>query len=114
MPDERNLIVLVGYQAAGTRGRSLLQGAKTLRMHGRDVPVGAKVLTVASLSAHADADELMRWVRSAPSPPRIAFVTHGEPEASAALAQRLGGELGVTSITPSIGNSFDLAEMLAL
>jgi metallo-beta-lactamase family protein len=113
-PDPDNLIVLVGYQAAGTRGRSLLQGAKTLRMHGRDVPVAAKVLTVASLSAHADAGELMRWVRTAPSPPRIAFVTHGEPEASAALAQRLGGELGITSITPSIGNSFDLVEMLAL
>ncbi len=113
-PDPENLIVLVGYQAAGTRGRALLQGAKTLRMHGRDVPVAAKVLSVGSLSAHADGGELMRWVRTAPAPPRIAFVTHGEPEASAALAQRLGGELGITSITPSIGNSFDLAEMLAL
>lgn len=113
-PDPHNLIVLVGYQAAGTRGRSLLQGAKTVRIHGRDVPVAAKVLSVGSLSAHADAGELMRWVRTPPSPPRIAFVTHGEPEASAALAQRLGGELGITSITPSMGNEFDLAEMLAL
>ncbi|HYM15026.1 MAG TPA: MBL fold metallo-hydrolase [Dehalococcoidia bacterium] len=113
-PDPKNLIVLVGYQAAGTRGRALLSGARTLRMHGRDVAIAARVLSVASLSAHADAGELMRWLRTASVPPKIAFVTHGEPEASAALAKRLGAELSVTSVTPSIGNAFDLAEMLAL
>lgn len=113
-PDPGNLIVLVGYQAAGTRGRALKEGAKSLRMHGQDIPVRAKVLSVEGLSAHADANELMRWLRTAPAPPRLAFVTHGEPAASAALAQRLGTELGVTAITPAIGNSFDLADMLAL
>lgn len=112
-PDPGNLIVLVGYQAAGTRGRALKEGAKSLRMHGQDIPVRAKVLSVEGLSAHADANELMRWLRTAPQPPRLAFVTHGEPAASAALAQRLGTELAVTAITPAIGQSFDLAAMLA-
>ena len=111
MPGPKNLIVLVGYQAPGTRGRALRDGAPSLRMHGQDVPVRAKVLSVEGMSAHADANELMRWFRSGESLPRVAFVTHGEPASSAALAQRIGGE-GVTSLTPRIGDSFDLREML--
>lgn len=111
-PDPANLIVLVGYQAAGTRGRALQEGAASLRMHGQDIPIRAKVLSVAGLSAHADADELLRWVRTAPAPPRLAFATHGEPAAAAALASRLGAELGVTAITPALGQSSDLAGML--
>lgn len=81
-PDARNLIVLVGYQAAGTRGRQLFDGATALKMHGRMVPIRAGVLTVAGLSAHADADELLRWIASGPKPPPQVFVTHGEPPAS--------------------------------
>lgn len=112
MPDPKNLIVLVGYQAPGTRGRALRDGAPSLRMHGQDVPVRAKVLSVEGMSAHADANELMRWLRSGASLPRVAFVTHGEPEAAAALAQRIGGEAGVTSLTPRLGEQFDLDTML--
>jgi metallo-beta-lactamase family protein len=111
-PDPKNLVVLVGYQAPGTRGRALRDGAQSLRMHGQDIPVRAKVLNVEGMSAHADSNGLMRWLRSGPSLPRVAFVTHGEPESSAAFAQRIGAEAGVTSLTPHMGQQFDLREML--
>jgi metallo-beta-lactamase family protein len=113
LPDERNLVMLVGFQAPGTRGRSLQDGTQMLRMHGRDVPVRARVLPVEGMSAHADSNELMRWLRSGPSLPNAAFVTHGEPEASAALAKRIGEEAGVPSYTPHIGDGYDLADVIA-
>jgi metallo-beta-lactamase family protein len=85
----QNLILLVGYQAAGTRGRSLLEGASTLRMHGRDIPVRAHVQHIDELSAHADVNGLVSWVQSAAETPRNVFVVHGEPMASRELARRL-------------------------
>ena len=95
LPQRRHAVVLVGFQAPGTRGRDLADGARTLRMHGVDVPVRAKIVTVEGLSQHADADELVAWVASAPTPARRVEVVHGEPEASAALAARLHEELGL-------------------
>lgn len=112
-PDPKNLVVLVGYQAAGTRGRYLFDGGRDLRMHGRQVLMRAGVLTVAGLSAHADADELVRWVRSAPKPPRHVFVTHGEADAAAVFAGRLQSELGVEAHVPKMGDVFDLDRLLA-
>lgn len=111
LPDAKNLVLLVGFQAAGTRGRALEDGAKAIRIHGEDVPVRARVVCVHSLSAHGDAGELMRWVSSAASPPRAVFVTHGEPEASAALAARLR-DAGLRPHVPAMGESVDLAEVL--
>jgi metallo-beta-lactamase family protein len=87
-------VLLVGYQAVGTRGRALEEGASTVRIFGEDVPVRARIETVPRLSAHADADELLRWLRTATRPPRRLFVVHGEPAASAALAARVTRELG--------------------
>ena len=113
LPDAKNLIVLVGYQAAGTRGRQLLDGAKSLRMHGRDVPVAAKVLSVEGMSGHADSNELMRWLKSGPSLPRVSFITHGEAGPASALGQRIGGETKIRTVIPKIGDSFDLRAMLA-
>jgi metallo-beta-lactamase family protein len=109
--DERNLVVLVGYQAAGTRGRALLEGHRTIRMHGEDVPVRARLLSMTGLSAHADADELVRWVRAGGAAPPNVFVTHGEPAASQALAARLERELGVTAHLPRLHETYDLATM---
>jgi metallo-beta-lactamase family protein len=111
-PDARNLILLVGYQAAGTRGRFLFEGAKSVRLHGREVPVNADVLTLAGLSAHADADELIRWIKSAPTPPRHVFVTHGEPEAAATFAERLRRETRASVHVPHMGEIFDLDRLL--
>ena len=109
LPDQKNLVLLVGFQAAGTPGRQLEDGVAALRIHGEDVPVRARVVCVHSLSAHADADELLRWLRTAPQPPRLVCVTHGEPAASAALAARLGDAGGMRVLVPRLGSSYDLA-----
>ncbi len=89
LPEPRNTVLLVGYQAAGTRGWSLQNGAATLRMHGEDVPVRARVATLSGLSAHADEAELSRWLRTFPTPPRRTFLVHGEPAALAAAQARM-------------------------
>lgn len=104
--DRRNTIVLTGYQADGTRGRDLLEGKRTLRMHGQDISIHAKVNVVDGFSAHADADEIMDWVTSTPKLPRTVFITHGEVDASDALAQRLRAA-GMTAITPALGQGFE-------
>jgi metallo-beta-lactamase family protein len=93
-PEHRNTILLTGFQAGGTRGASLAAGAPTLRIHGEDVPVRAEVAMIDTLSAHADADEIMQWLRAFKRPPRRTFITHGEPAAADALRQRIERELG--------------------
>lgn len=99
-PEPRNLILLPGFQVAGTRGRALLDGARTLKMYGGYVPVRAEVVGVDDLSAHADADGLLAWLKTAPAPPRTCYVVHGEPPASAALAERIDREIGWCAVTP--------------
>ena len=94
LPDSRSTVRLVGYQAVGTRGRALDDWAAAVRIFGEDVPVRAHVETVPRLSAHADADGLLRWLRTASRPPRRLFVVHGEPEPAAALARRVTRDLG--------------------
>lgn len=111
-PDPKNLIVLAGFQAAGTRGRLLINGATSLRMHGADIPVRAQVISLLGLSAHADANELMRWVGSAAPSPKMGFVVHGEPEGSAALSKRLTEELHLRAYVPKLGEVFDLNALL--
>jgi metallo-beta-lactamase family protein len=106
--DSRNLIMLVGYQAEGTRGRALLEGATSLRIHGEDFPVHARVVELAGLSAHADRTELLRWVGTAPRPPATVFVTHGEPAPARALADAIAAQTGARCIVPALGQSFIL------
>jgi metallo-beta-lactamase family protein len=101
LPDPRTTVLLVGYQAAGTRGRRLQDGEKTLRMYGEDVPVRATVETVHGLSAHADADGLLRWLRTASRAPRRVFVVHGEPGPAQALARRIVEDRGWTVNVPA-------------
>lgn len=84
-PDRRNCILLAGFQAEGTRGRALEDGAKTLRIHGQDVPVLAEVVNLRQFSAHAGKSELLRWLSGVPASPRVAYMVHGEPSASLAL-----------------------------
>jgi metallo-beta-lactamase family protein len=111
--DRRNLVILAGYQAAGTRGRKLLEGAPTIRMHGMDVAVRAQVMALHGLSAHADADELVRWLRSGEAAPRQVFLTHGEPEAAYAFAQRVRRELGFRTSVPELDEEAELDQLLA-
>jgi metallo-beta-lactamase family protein len=113
LPDQRNLLMLAGYQAAGTRGRALLEGAKKLRMHGRHVPVRAEFRQIHGLSAHADCDELMRWIQSAKTMPKAIIVTHGEPESSRAFAGRIEKDIGVKCHVPELGDEYDLTELTA-
>lgn len=86
LPDGRTTVLLVGFQAAGTRGRLLQDGVKFLRMHGQDVPIHAHVETIDGLSGHADQGEIMRWLKGFREAPRHTYVVHGEPAASETLA----------------------------
>jgi metallo-beta-lactamase family protein len=88
LPDPNSTILLAGYQAEGTRGRALLEGASELKIHGRYIPVRAQICAIDSFSSHADADGLLQWAETAP-PPATAFIVHGEPSASLALRGRL-------------------------
>jgi metallo-beta-lactamase family protein len=85
LPDVRNAVLLAGFQAEGTRGRALQEGAKSLKLYGQDVPVLAEILTMGQLSAHAGKSELLRWLAALPAPPRQTYLTHGEPVAAQAL-----------------------------
>ena len=107
-PDRRSTIVLAGYQAVGTRGETLANGAASLRVFGEDVPVRARVVQLDSLSAHADGDELVAWLRSAPAPARVSVV-HGEPAAADTLRRRIRHELGWAASVPSQGESVEVA-----
>jgi metallo-beta-lactamase family protein len=107
-PNPNNAIVLSGYQAGGTRGASLAAGAKTIRIYGQDVAVNAEVVQLAAASAHADADEVLAWLRAAPRPPRKVFVTHGEPDAAEALRVRIDHELGWNAHVPEYREQVDL------
>jgi metallo-beta-lactamase family protein len=107
-PDHRNAIVLAGYQVPGTRGASLAAGARGVRIHGVDVPVRAEVVQLEGASAHADASEIMGWLRTAPRAPRGVFVTHGEAGAADALRQRIEHELGWQARVPMFRDRVDL------
>lgn len=107
-PDARNLILFAGYQAAGTRGASLVGGADTIKIFGEYVQVRAQVENLDMLSAHADADEIMRWLHNFNHPPRVSFIVHGEPSAADALRLRIQDELGWRCQTPEYGDGADL------
>jgi metallo-beta-lactamase family protein len=109
LPDARNLVVLTGFQAAGTRGRDLLEGARYLKMHGVYVPVRAEVLALDDLSCHADADELAGWLELLPRAPDAVYVVHGEPSSSEAFADRLHADTGWTVVVPRSGEKVSLA-----
>lgn len=104
-PDRRNTILFAGYQAAGTRGAALLDGAREVKIHGGWIPMRAEVDNLPMLSAHADAAEIMRWLRGFERPPRRTFIVHGEPPASEALRQRIENELGWDCEVPAEGDS---------
>lgn len=106
--DARNMIVLAGYQVPGTRGAALATGAHQIRIHGQLVDVRAEVVSLESFSAHADANELLAWMRSCPSAPRLTFITHGEPGASDALRSRIEHDLHWAVSVPAWRDEVDL------
>jgi metallo-beta-lactamase family protein len=98
--DPRNLILFAGFQAAGTRGATLLAGADSVKIHGEYVPVKAEVANLDGLSAHADYEGLLRWMSHFRKAPRRTFITHGEPAAADELRRRIGERLGWETEVP--------------
>jgi metallo-beta-lactamase family protein len=94
LPDARNTVLFAGYQAAGTRGRRLVDGEKSVKIHGEWIPVAARIVQVDSMSAHADANEIIRWLGGFAAAPKQTFIVHGEPAAQDALGARIQAELG--------------------
>jgi metallo-beta-lactamase family protein len=93
LPDARNCVLLAGFQAEGTGGRALEDGAKVIQIHGEAVPVRAEVVNLRQFSAHGGRSELMRWLGGIPAPPRQLFLVHGEPAAAQALQATIKTEL---------------------
>ncbi|REG88261.1 MBL fold metallo-hydrolase RNA specificity domain-containing protein [Algoriphagus antarcticus] len=110
LPNEKNGVVFVGFQAEGTRGRRLVDGEPMVRIYGQEVPVKAKIYSVEGLSAHADQNELMEWAEGFNEKPKLAFVVHGEEKSADVLARKLKDELGWNTIIPNYLESFMLFE----
>ncbi len=106
LPNHRNMVILTGHQAEGTRGASLRDGAATVRIHGQDVPVRAEVVNLKSASAHADRDQLLRWLKTMPQAPDQVYVIHGERSASDALRCAIERQLGWRALVPEHGSSW--------
>lgn len=96
LPDERTTVLLVGFQGAGTRGRLLEEGAREVKMLGRLVPVRARIEKIDALSAHADRDDILRWLAGFARPPRETYLVHGEPAAASALREAIRDRFGWT------------------
>jgi len=108
LPDERAAVLLVGFQAAGTRGRALLDGADELKLLGQYVPIRAKITQVEGLSAHADYHEMIAWLRGSELAPKRVFVTHGEPAAADSLRRRLCEAFAWNVVAPDYGQMVEL------
>jgi metallo-beta-lactamase family protein len=108
LPDETTTVLFVGYQAAGTRGRLLRDGARTVKMFGEVVPVRARIMTSDAYSAHADRAEILRWLRGFTRPPGMTYVVHGEPPAAAALRDAIAGGLGWSAAVAEDGQRVTL------
>lgn len=108
LPDERTTVLLVGFQGAGTRGRLLEEGAREVKMLGRMIPVRARIEKIDALSAHADRDEIMRWLEGFEQPPRVTYLVHGEPSAASALRDAIRQRFGWSVHVAGDGESVTL------
>ena len=103
LPDTRNTVILVGFQAQGTLGRILADGVPQVKIHGQYVKVRADVISIPVFSVHGDSDELMAWLKSAGQVPTNVFVVHGEVGSSELFAQRVNRELDAAAVVPRPG-----------
>jgi metallo-beta-lactamase family protein len=108
LPDPRNTVLFAGFQAIGTRGRQLVDGAQTVKIHGQLIPVKAKIAKIDSMSAHADSKEILHWLRGFKAPPRMTFLVHGEPDAMQALKASITSELSWNTHVPAWKERVDL------
>ncbi len=108
LPDSRNTVLFVGYQAEGTRGRRLVNGEKAVKIHGQMVAVNAKIELIESMSAHADSKEILMWLRGFKRPPQTTFLVHGEPTAMETLNTSIKAELAWNTKMPEHGETVQL------
>lgn len=106
--DPRNTIIFAGFQTAGTHGRAIVDGVREVKIHGQWIEIKAEVADLTMFSAHADSNELMRWLESYASPPMKTFIVHGEPASSAALRDRVKSSKGWSCSIPVMGERFEL------
>jgi metallo-beta-lactamase family protein len=103
LPDSRHTVILTGFQAAGTRGRALAEGATELKVFGHYVPVRAEVVVDHGFSVHADATELLTWLQALPVAPETIYIVHGEPQSARSLAATVRAETGWCAVVPELG-----------
>jgi metallo-beta-lactamase family protein len=94
MSDPKNTILFIGFQAPGTRGFAIKNGTSPIKMFGQEVPLRAQVVALEQFSDHADPPEMLEWLRTFKNKPRVTYLVHGEPAASAALRDTISKELG--------------------
>jgi len=109
LPDPNTTLLFVGYQAAGTTGRRILNGEPEVKIMGQWVPVRCRIERIGSFSAHADWKEILRWLEGMPAPPRQTFLTHGEPAAANAMAAHIKARLGWNASVPVYGQRFEVS-----
>ena len=107
-PDRRNSIIFAGYQAGGTRGARMVAGERTIRIFGEEVNINAEIHSLEGMSAHADAQQVVDWLKTCPNRPRQVFLTHGEPGPADMLRQRIDKALGWSAFTPLLGQQFEV------
>jgi metallo-beta-lactamase family protein len=108
LPEEKNTLLLIGYQAYGTRGRLILEGRPSVKIHGREVPINCTVANIDTFSGHADYSEILAWLMGFNRPPEKTFIVHGEAEASTSLAEKIRLHYGWDVVVPEQGATFEL------
>jgi metallo-beta-lactamase family protein len=108
LPDKKNTVLFIGYQAQGTRGRTIVEGNEFVKIHGRQISVAAKIESISGFSGHADYNEILAWLTGFNKAPVKTFVVHGEPESSQAMAESIRGKLGWEVVIPEFGQSFEI------
>ncbi|MEJ2054744.1 MAG: MBL fold metallo-hydrolase [Calditrichaceae bacterium] len=108
LPERQNTVLLIGYQAEGTRGRSILEGKPIVKIHGQQVPVRAKIESISGFSGHGDYSEILAWLMAFNKPPEKTFIVHGEQSASEAMAEHIKNYFGWNVILPEYGRTYDL------
>jgi metallo-beta-lactamase family protein len=107
-PNPKNMVLFVGYQAAGTRGAAMLDGVESIKIHGEYVPVNAEIAMISNLSAHADYSEILQWMSGFKTPPKKTFITHGEPVAADAMRLHIEEDLHWNTYVPDYLETVEL------
>jgi metallo-beta-lactamase family protein len=108
LPDPKNTVLLIGYQAIGTRGRTIMEKKETVKIHGKEIPINAHIEMIDGFSGHADYNEMLAWLMPFNKPPKTTFLVHGEEDASQAMAEKIKQTYHWNVRIPQFGESFEL------